>query len=382
MQRISIPSLKAGMIVASNIYSADGRLLVTTGTTLSPRAIYKLKQMGVGSVYVQNPLFADLEVPELVTEDTRVKTMLALQDAVANFRKTQELDIEGLKGPVRSLVSETILNRDSLVHLTDMRVHEDYIYGHSVNVCVLAVMVALGMEYNEAKLSDFALGVLLHDIGMVNIPQEILLKVGNLTPEESAIVQNHTEIGFGIVRKLRDLSTPAAHIAYQHHERMDGKGYPRQLTADDIHEFARITLVADVFDALIADRPYRKGFLPHEACELLMTLADSYLDRQFLDLFLANVAPYPIGTTVKLESGAHAIVTGVQPKLQSRPTVRLVTDKNGNPLREPQEFNLAEHLTEFIAKVLKEREIFALSKALAQAGQKTEPPASEPPPAE
>lgn len=359
--------LKAGMVVASNIYSADGRLLVTVGTTLTPSSIYKLKKIGIGSVYVQNPLFAGLEVPELVTEDTRVRTMLALQQAVAKFRKTEELDLDGLKGPVRTLVSETILNRDSLVHLTDMRTHEDYIFGHSVNVCVLAVMIALGMDYNEAKLADFAMGVLLHDIGMVTIPNEILMKVGNLTPEESALVQKHAESGFGVVRKLRDLSTPAAHIAYQHHERMDGKGYPRQLKADEIHEFARITLVADVFDALIADRPYRKGFLPHEAYELLMTLADTYLDRQVLELFLANVAPYPIGTTVKLESGAHAIVTGVLPKLQSRPTVRLITDKNGNPLKEPQEINLAEHLTEFIAKVLKEQEVFALSKAITQA---------------
>lgn len=365
------------MVVASNIHSSDGRLLVTTGTTLNPKAIYKLKKMGVGSVYIQNPLFADLEIPELITEDTRVKTMLALQATVGKFRKTQELDLDGLKGPVRALVSEIILNRNSMVQLTDMRAHEDYIFGHSVNVCVLAVMIALGMDYNEAKLSDFAMGVLLHDIGMVTIPNEILLKVGNLTPEESAIVQKHAEIGFGVVRKLRDLSTPAAHIAYQHHERMDGKGYPRQLKADDIHEFARITLVADVFDALVADRPYRNGFLPHEAYEMLMTLADSYLDRQFLELFLANVAPYPIGTTVKLESGAHAIVTDVLPKLQSRPTVRLITDSHGKLLEEQPEVNLAEHLTEFIAKVLKEREVFALSKELTKAGQETPPPAGE-----
>jgi HD-GYP domain-containing protein (c-di-GMP phosphodiesterase class II) len=375
MQRISAQGLKAGMVVASNIYSADGRLLATSGTTLNPTAIYKLKKMGVGSVYVQNPLFANLEIPELVTEDTRVKAMLALQAAVAKYRKTQELDLEGLKGPVRTLVSEIILNRDSMIHLTDMRTHDDYIFGHSVNVCLLAVMIALGMDYNETKLSDFAMGALLHDIGMVSIPEEILLKVGNLTPEESAIVQRHAEIGFGVVRKLRDLSTPAAHIAYQHHERMDGKGYPRQLKADDIHEFARITLVADVFDALIADRPYRSGFLPHEAYEILMTLADSYLDRNILELFLNNVAPYPIGTTVKLESGAHAIVTGVLPKLQSRPTVRLITDKNGNPLQEPEEINLAEHLTEFIAKVLKEREVFALSKEVTKA---VKPPPESP----
>jgi HD-GYP domain-containing protein (c-di-GMP phosphodiesterase class II) len=122
-----------------------------------------------------------------------------------------------------------------MIHLTDMRTHDDYIFGHSVNVCVLAVMIALGLDYNESKLYDFAMGVLLHDVGMTTIPGDILLKVGNLTGEESAIVQKHAETGFGIVRKLRDLTTPAAHIAYQHHERVDGKGYPRHLKGGEIH---------------------------------------------------------------------------------------------------------------------------------------------------
>jgi hypothetical protein len=122
--------------------------------------------------------------------------------------------------------------------------------------------------------------------------------------------------------------------------------------------------VADIFDALISDRPYRKGFLPHEAYEILMTLADTHLDREVLERFLEGVAPYPVGTTVQLKSGAYGIVAAVTPKLQTRPTVRLITDKNGNPLKEPQPLNLAEHLTEFIEKVLKEREVFALSKTL------------------
>lgn len=366
MQRVSLPFLQAGMMIAKSVYSSDGRLLLTAGTILSEGNIPKMKNMGIGSIYVCNPLFYDLEVPELINIDTRIMTIQALQSVVRRFQKTGELDVEPLRSAVKLLVAEIIINREAMIHLIDLSTFDDYLIAHSVNVCVMSLLTAVNMEYTEPRLVDLAIGCLLHDIGMTTIAQDIQAKVGRLTPEEVEIVQTHTETGFSFVRKLREVSVPAAHIAFQHHERFDGKGYPRKLKGTEIHEYARIAAVADIFDALISDRPYRKGMLPHEAYEILMTLGGTFVDREIVDVFLRHVAIYPIGSVVQLGTKEIGIVSAVLPKMQSRPIIRLVTDNEGKLLKEPYEINLAEHLTLFITRVLKEREIFDLGESLKQ----------------
>lgn len=366
MQRVSVNLLETGMVAARNVRSAAGRLLVTADTTLSDSMIQKIQKTGIGSIYVRNPLFQNVDVPDIIAEDMRMQAVMALQSAVASYKKTKVLDVEPIKQLLRVLVSEIIRNRDSMIHQLDMRTYHDYIYAHSVNTCILSVLIAVNMDYPEGKLNDLALGTILHDIGMMMLPDEILMKMGNLSPEESRRVQQHPEEGFDILRTVREIPTTAAHIAFQHHERIDGKGYPRGLAADKMIEFAKVASVADVFDALVSDRPYRKGMLPHEAYEVMMTLANIYVDPDILHLFLTNVAVYPVGSVVQLDNGQHGVVIKVAPRLQVRPSVRLLTDKTGRLLDAPYDINLAEHLTLMIKRVLKEKEVFALGKEVGK----------------
>ena len=362
MQRVSVGFLEAGMVAARNVHSAEGRLLVTKDTVLSEAMVTNIQKTTLGSIYVRNPLFQDIEAEEVVTEDNRRKAVMALKSAVTAYQKTKVLDIQPLKKVLRDLVVEIIRNRDSMIHQLDMRTLQDYVYAHSVNTCVLSVLIAVNLDYPEAKLTDLALGTMLHDIGMMMLPDALLLKMGNLSPEESKQVQQHPEDGFNILRTVREIPITVAHIAYQHHERVDGKGYPRNLTADKILEFAKVAAVADTFDALVSDRPYRKGMVPHEAYEVMMALADSYVDRDILHLFLTHVAIYPVGAVVQLDNGQYGVVTKVLPRLQTRPQVRLLTDRQGALLSEQTEIDLTQHLTLMITRVLKEKEVFELGK--------------------
>ena len=362
MQRVSVGFLETGMVAARNVHSAEGRLLVTKDTVLSEAMVANIQKTSLGSIYVRNPLFQDIEAEEVVTEDNRRKAVMALKSAVTAYQKTKVLDIQPLKKVLRELVVEIIRNRDSMIHQLDMRTYQDYIYAHSVNTCVLSVLIAVNLDYPEGKLTDLALGTMLHDIGMMMLPDALLMKMGNLTPEESKQVQQHPEDGFNILRTVREIPITVAHIAYQHHERVDGKGYPRNLTADKILEVAKVAAVADTFDALVSDRPYRKGMVPHEAYEVMMALADSYVDRDILHLFLTHVAIYPVGAVVQLDNGQHGVVTKVLPRLQTRPQVRLLTDQQGNLLSEQTEIDLTQHLTLMISRVLKEKEVFELGK--------------------
>lgn len=362
MQRISVSNLEANMVPAYNVFSSDGVILIRAGITLTDPMVKRLQNMGIGSIYIANPLFAGIELPELVQEDTRVEAIKTVQSVYTKFKKTNELDVQPLKLLAGKIVEDVTLHSDAMVHSVDTRTYEDYMYGNAVNVAILSVLTGLILDYSPTKLRDLALGALVHDIGLLLIPPEIVNKPAKLTPEEMTTLRKHTEIGFEILRKIRDIPIPASHIAYQHHENFDGTGYPRSLKGEEIHEYARIVSIANMYDALISDRTFRKGFLPHEAYELLMTLSHKYLDSKILDIFLANVATYPIGSIVRINTGEFGMVTKVLPRLQTRPVIKVLTDPSGQRLADTREIDLTEQLTTFITKLLTEKEVIEFGK--------------------
>lgn len=147
------------------------------------------------------------------------------------------------------------------------------------------------------------MGSLLHDIGKMMIPPEILHKPGRLTDEEFDIIKNHAKYGFDILRKQGDVPLLSAHCALQHHEKWNGGGYPRGLAGEEIHPYARALAVGDVFDALTTHRVYRRAMLPHEAMEIIYADTNSHFEQSVVETFRRTVAIYPVGVTVKLNSG-------------------------------------------------------------------------------
>lgn len=145
----------------------------------------------------------------------------------------------------------------------------DTFFYHSVNVATIAGVIGIAKGYRPQQLLDLGIGALLFDIGMTQLPDELWRKKGELTKEETEIVRRHTYLGFELLRRQRNISLFSAHCALQHHERCDGNGYPRPLSGDDIHEYARIVAIADVFDALTSARYHRRQYSPHEAAEYL-----------------------------------------------------------------------------------------------------------------
>jgi HD-GYP domain-containing protein (c-di-GMP phosphodiesterase class II) len=359
MQRISVLRLTPGMIVAKNVFAADGRVLIAAGISIKQSYIRRLKELGIASVYIDSPLLPSVEVPEVVKEETRVKAITMVKNAFQNFRTTKKLDFKRFSEVAAAIVSDLICNRDTLVHLTDIRSYDDYTFAHSVNVCILAVLMGTSKCYDEYRLKELALGALLHDVGKILVPIEVLNKPGRLTAKEFDIVKEHAELGFELLRKQQDqVSLLACHVAFQHQEKYDGSGYPRQLKGTEIHEYARIVAVADVYDALTSDRPYRKGMLPHEAYEIMMASGKTHFDDELLQKFFEKIAVYPIGTIVRLNSGEVGMITEVIPELQTRPKIQLITDGNGQFIQGLEEIDLTVHLTTFIDKVFNEEETY------------------------
>jgi len=163
------------------------------------------------------------------------------------------------------------------------------------------------------------------------------------------------------LRKQISIPLTSAYVAYQHHENFDGTGYPQGISAEDIHLYARIAAIADLYDAITSDRPYRPAMLPHEAYEVVLGSRGTKLDPKITDIFLENVALFPVGTMVLLDTGDVGVVTKVYPKLQARPIVQLIFDKKGQKISNPDRFmDLTKELTRFIVKVFKAEEVATL----------------------
>ena len=150
-------------------------------------------------------------------------------------------------------------NSELLSILSDVCVHDSYIFTHSVNVALYSIAVGMELKLPRNQLEDIGLGALMHDIGKVSVPQEILMKPGKLTDEEFSIIKIHAEEGFDLLRNSHTVPLLVAHCAFQHHERLDGSGYPRGISEKDIHRYAKIIAVADVFDAVTSSTGLQKG---------------------------------------------------------------------------------------------------------------------------
>ncbi|TCL61870.1 HD domain-containing protein [Hydrogenispora ethanolica] len=286
MKKVRTEELQDGMKLAKTIYSIDGKVLVRQKAELSQSLIQKLKSLGLPAAFIEEPTAANqAKVADLISEALRVDLVSSLSQLDSEIRSGRAATITPNKQRLFALVDEVLANRSQQMGMTDIRFHGDYIYGHSVHVCAIAVKIGALLGYSQAKLADLALGALFHDIGMTQIPLNLLNKTSELTPQERQLIRVHPEHGYAMLRKSAHFSAVATHVAYQHHERYDGTGYPRGLAGDAIHEFARIVAVADVYDALTTEKVYRPAKSATEAFDYIYSRSESDFDPQIVARF-------------------------------------------------------------------------------------------------
>lgn len=368
MQKISTENLKVGMKIARSIYDADGQLLLSKGMLLTDIYINRLETLQIPSVYIERNIpHLAIHYPntgmsdnDINSEKIRVSAIKNLSGAFDKCQLTGSLDTEVILETTQEIVTSILSNPFYIVQATDIRKYDDYTFAHSVNVCALSTMLGILCQYTRAQLDELALGALLHDIGKIKISLDILNKPSQLDNNEFEIMKTHSEIGFELLRKTTQLSVVPMHVAFEHHEKYDGSGYPRGLAANDIHEYARIVAIADVFDALTSDRPYKDACLPHIAYEIMMEEGDNHFDQTLLKLFFDNVAVYPIGTAVQLTTGEYGIVTDIQKGFTLRPTLQLIANSKGKLIKSEALIDLSKSNNTSIKRVLSEDELTEL----------------------
>ena len=359
MIRLKPNQLKTGMVTAQSIFNEKGAPFLVRGTPLTDRYIYRLRQLSIPELHVTS-LSSNFQLPpppDIVEERTRVQ---AVDNVAETFREAEEngrFDMTRLEKCADFLVRDIMAKKKNLVQITDIRLHDSYTFSHSVNVAVLSTMLGDLCGYSKRKLQIITLGGLLHDIGKLAVPTPILNKSGSLTAGEFKIIRRHPSEGRKILKELNSpIASILAIIAVQHHEHLDGSGYPYHVRGKSIHPYSRITAIADVYDALTSVRPYKRAYKPNVVYRMMMQNSTGHFDMDRLRLFFDNVAIYPVGTVMKTQLG-YAIVKKVVFGHTLAPVVIVFADKNGNLLKKPFGVNLAHCRRDVIQYVMDDVEL-------------------------
>lgn len=351
MRQVSVNSLTMGDILGKTIFSSSGRVLLGKGVKLTPLYIAKLRDMGISILYIEDDRFDDVIVEDVISEENRREAMGILEKSMRAVRLGKNLDGFEIKRIISKIVEEILFKKDILMSMMDMRSFDNQIFAHSVNVCVLATVLGKAMFLDQEKLETLAIGAMLHDIGKVKMDPKLFSEAANLSPEEGDLLKTHTTLGFEDLRKRKDLSLVIAHIAFQHHEHMNGTGYPRHLKEGEIHPLAQIVAIADLYDRFTSDYSDLKRIMPYEACEIIMGLAGTLYPFEMVRLFLKNIAAYPTGVTVRLNTGEIGVVVDQNLSMPARPVIR-VFDESEFGQNAVKEYNMVEKRTIFIKEVL------------------------------
>jgi len=350
MRLVLTENLKEDMELAKPIYE-NGNVLLNIGVKNLYKYKKKLLEMGIKHLYIEDKYSYNIEINEAIKDSTRRNGKRIVANTFDKIKNGfLDLNTQELKGVVEDITDELVLNEDVLLNLVSLKSTSNYTYEHSVNVSVICIALGKMLGYSKNELYKLGMGGMLHDVGKTLVPAEILNKPARLTDYEYQVMKNHPELGFNYLQQIESISPLSRIVVYSHHERVDGSGYPRGLKEDEIHEFARVAAIADVFDALTSDRVYRDRWPTYKAAEYIMNHTEELFDYQLVKKFLPQVSFYPNGSEVILSSGYRAVVKDQNVGFPTRPVLRLIEDDEGNEL--DKELDLLKHMNIVITKVI------------------------------
>lgn len=359
MRLVSTTSCPEGSKLAKPIFNEQGLVLLGEHVELTLAILRRLDQYGISHVYIHDGRTDDIVVEDAISEETRKR---AVQEIRSNFKQLMDqkgkqhgLNVVRLgkqfKDLVNLIVDDLGRNPQAMLMLTDMSVKDHYLFQHSLNVCLYSTILGMAHGYTKDELGVLSLGALLHDIGKTQVPDNVLLKPGRLNLEEFDIIKRHTVDGFKLLKDIPNVPLLSAHCALQHHERLDGSGYPRGIAGAEIHDYAQWIGLADTYDAMTTNRVYRRSMLPHEAMETIYSGAGVLFDQKKIEVFRDRVAIYPIGQSIMLNTGEMGVVVDLNGAYAHRPIVRVLRDASGQDLKDTYEVDLSKKLTVLISGV-------------------------------
>ncbi len=340
MRVISIHSAKPGMQLGKNIFGPNGEILLRQETILTLGFIEKLRGLGYMRIYIEDAVSEGIDCAEFVDERLKNETVQEVKSLYNDIaaKPKSKLSWANLDAQINAILDQ-MLNENRLVfNMVDLKSFDNYTFSHCVNVAFLAIAMGIERRMPRETLFELAIGAMMHDIGKIFVPIEIVNKPGALSDEEFDCMKTHSQRGYEYLLESDKITAQARGGVLMHHERVDGRGYPDGIDGNEISEFGKLYAVCDVFDAITSDRPYRKAWDASEAIEYIMANGGIRFDTGMVESFLKRVVPYPVGTIIKLSNGCTAIVIEDNPEVVSRPRVRIFQENSA--IVEPYEISL------------------------------------------
>ena len=305
------------------------------GTTMLARAGGKKKQeSSLVATKASRPEY-EITVKTTAEHDFARKTYQqakhTMEDVLEQARMGGALDTTAAKGVVTHCVDSILRNPNALMWMAKIKHADEYTLEHCMNVCVLAIAFGRHLRMSEDKLEELGICGLMHDVGKMRVSDEILNKPGRLSNDEYEEMKSHTTRGRDLLMEQDAPMGFSIDAAMNHHERMDGKGYPRGMPAAHLSEFSRIVSVVDAFDAMTSDRCYSKAKSTLNALKEIYRSRGTQFDEELALEFIQMIGPYPPGTIVELKNGQVGIVLSSQEKKRHLPSIKLILDENKKP---------------------------------------------------
>ena len=382
MNTFKVSELKDGMMFDQPVYVDGENLLVPPNVPIKQKDIDRLIKWDIEEINTEGEIipneegvaagrsgYASKEQSNLMKVldaqadkellDLYFNSVKVVDSVYKSIKENEPVENEGVDRVVNDLIPAIKDRKDEMISFLILSGHgEAPLAESSVNTTIISVFIAQAFKMTSHRINQLAFGALLHDIGMMKIPDQLLQKSGKLTDNELKVIQTHPIYSYKIITKTLRYPEEIGNIALQHHERWDGNGYPNQLKGEDISLSARIVSVADAFEAMVSVRPYRNSMIGYKAMRQLLNDNSRRFDSRVLKTFIKIMGIYPIGSIVLLNDASIGRVISTHSNAPLRPTVRLLIDSRGRTLEKKKEIiDLMHDKKLFIARAINPSEL-------------------------
>jgi HD-GYP domain-containing protein (c-di-GMP phosphodiesterase class II) len=365
MKKLPLSELREKLYFDAPVYLDEGYILLSPDVRTPQELLARLERWSYDSVYCDgNPVEApthaaptvaaksalELDVEESRQMERARKLYFALisytVETFSRFAESNRLDVAGITERLKELIELVKSSRDTILRLPEfVYISDNYLHQHSLNCAILSLAMGDSLRLPPHRLIELGIGALLHDIGMLKLPEALYLNPRQLGPREWQMIKAHPMLSYRILKGF-SVSDTIALTAYEHHERLDGTGYPRALAGEKITLYSRILAVADSYESMTTKRPFRVNREGHAALLELLKGRGLFYDEAPVRALIYCLSVYPLGTTVLLSNGAMGRVIRTDPRSPKTPIVQLLIDRDGNRLAEFAAVSTSEEGTE------------------------------------